>query len=302
MGDGVVLSDFEPWMMPPLLELMATYYGRGDSILDSALHEWLYLRNPFGVAKAVWVPDGGGWVGFMALVPVLLERRCERLDGYFVVNVLVDPRQRGKGLFLKMIDAAVQLAKGEDAALIGHPNSTALRFWQRKRMHFHESLQPVLALPGLPWGGIRSNRVTSKEMLRDLGDFSATFPEAFEKWKVAAHPSFLEWRYLNHPIHHYDVQLLDFRGGGFGLQISRQVRFGARLLLDQFTDQANLNPAYRALPVPTICFLASSEFSAAGNAVMPLPWKKRIPVFLTNYSKPVASSEAAQLGLSPTDM
>lgn len=297
MEHTATAAPFERGMADPLLRLFASQFPAGDPLLDPALHEWLYCGNPYGIAKAVTVVTDDKCNAFLAMVPVTLARGGVTKRAYYVVNVLVDPECRGQNLFLKMIDAAVDLAKAEGAMLMGHPNAAALRFWQRKRMHFVEDLRPFLALPAPSWGAVKVARAETPEILRDLGALPQTIPGAYGQWKVAADAAYLEWRYLRHPINRYAMQMLEFGNGARGVQVTRRIG-RARLLIDRFVDPANAARAFHALPFPSVCFLPES---ARARGLLALPLKKRLPVFVTDFAAPGDPAEFAQLGLSASD-
>jgi len=295
------IHDFDSAMMDPLLALFGSHFETGDPILKPEVHDWLYCGNPFGTAKAVTVRAEAEWAGFMAMIPVDLARRGQRMKAYFVVDVLVDPKYRGQRLFLKMIDAAVDLARGEGASLMGHPNAAALPFWKRKRMQFAEDLQPALAVR-LPQLAIsRTSNIEGPGKMHGLGELSNQIPGAFSAWKVAADPAYLDWRYLRHPVTRYHVQLVEFRGGGIGLQVTKRARRGINMLIDMFVDPQHAAAAFHSLPLPTICFLTPSAMGRTGTGVIRLPLRKRMPVFVTDFDEPHEATEFSQLGLSPSD-
>ena len=287
--------------LEPMFELFASYFTSDDRLLTAAYTRWLYAENPFGPARMVRVTEGERWVGFMAMIPVELARRGQRLRTYYVVNVLVHPQFHGKHLFGRMITAAKALVTAEGAALMGHPNDMALKSWQRAHMHFHEPLRPSLALP-VPWG-----RSVSASTVKEVGQLDASasvltdIAAQSQSWCVAATPEYLDWRYLRHPSNTYGVQALAARGAPAGVQITKRVRPGVRLLVDQFVQAQQTRAAIGLLPPLTLCFWPESFTKEQAGAVLPLPWKKRIPFFLTRSPDPEESATVARFGLSASD-
>jgi GNAT superfamily N-acetyltransferase len=301
MSTDVLLEDFSDEHLIPLFELFRSYFGPDDRLLTEGYTKWLYAENPFGRARMVWVQNEGRWVGFMAMVPVELAREGERQRAYYVVNVLVHPEFHGKHLFGRMISAAKAAVAAEGAALMGHPNDMALKSWQRARMHFHEPLRPSLAWT-MPLGaGVRARAVQSAQQLLPaipvLNEVVAQSPV----WRVAAAPDYLEWRYLRHPSNAYCLQLLEADGTAAGVQITKRVRPGIHLLVDQFVQAKHVKGATRRLPAFTLCFWPDSLTRERSGAAVPLPWKKRIPVFMTRTREPDPSAAMAGLGLSASD-
>lgn len=297
----VVIEPFKKDDLEPLLGLFASYFPPGDRLLTPEYNRWLYDENPFGKGLMVKVLEGERWVGFMAMVPVTLTKAGEDLSAYYVVNVLVHPDFHGKHLFGRMIKAAMARVTQEQAALLGHPNDMALKSWQRARMHFHEALRPSLAWPK-PWlRSLRANTVRAPSELvasaRILSDVSAES----DQWRVAATPEYLAWRYLKHPSNVYVVQALSDRGQPAGVQITKAVKPGIRLLVDQFVLTKHARAATALLQPLTICFWPDSVTFEMSGAVKPLPWKKRIPFFLTRHQLQEGASGLARLGLSASD-
>ena len=301
MSLEVSIENYTDKDLEQMFELFASYFQADDRLLTSAYTRWLYAENPFGPALMVRVTKGERWVGFMAMIPVELARCGKRLRTYYVVNVLVHPQYHGKHLFGRMITAAKALVTAEGAALMGHPNDMALKSWQRARMHFHEPLRPSLALP-VPWG-----RDVSASTIREVGQLDASnsvlanIASQSQSWCVAATPKYLDWRYLRHPSNTYRVQLLAAHGAPVGVQITKRVRPGVRLLVDQFVQAHQTRGAIGLLPPLTLCFWPEPLTRANFGAVLPLPWKKRIPFFLTRSPDPEESASVARLGLSASD-
>ena len=95
--------------------------------------------------------------------------------------------------------------------------------------------------------------------------------------------------------------MLEARGAPAGVQITKRVRPGVRLLVDQFVLPQFARGATGRLPPLTLCFWPDSVTQEQAGAVWPLPWKKRIPFFLTRSPGPEESANVAELGLSASD-
>jgi len=301
MNFEVVVEDFTDLHLVPLFQLMASYFAADDRLLSRAYSLWLYAANPFGRACMVHVCDGERWIGFMALIPVGLARADEKLTAYYVVNVLVHPAFHGKNLFGEMIKAAMAKVTNEGTALMGHPNALALKSWQRAEMHFHESLRPSMAVPR-PWQrGLSAERVMIPDDLEPLRAQLNDLCRASAFWRVAATPEYLAWRYLHHPTNQYNIQRIVHSSSLVGIQISKRIKRGMGLLLDQFIADEHVKAAAGLLPLGTICFLPDSVTGLRVEGKLSLPLKKRRPIFLTWPRQPVSSTAAARLGLSPSD-
>lgn len=301
MSYEVTIAEFDQSQIDPLKTLFGSYFPPHDRLLTDAYSQWLYGDNPFGRARMVTVIEDGQWIGFMAMIPVDLVKRDARQSAYYVVNVLVHPQYHGKNLFRHMITAAKELVTAENAALMGHPNDMALKFWQRARMHFHEPLRPSLAVPALLSGKVKVRTIRTTDALTPVLPALQELSNAAEPWNVAVTADYLNWRYLQHPTTAYRLQLIEVDGVPAGVQISKKVRPGVHLLVDQFVNQHTVKAATRGLPWLTVNFRPESVTRQLAGAVWPLPWKKRIPFFCTHYQHPFSAGDVMHLGLSASD-
>ena len=141
------ISAFDIGRFRELTALFSEQFASDDRLLSAVYSEWLYSKNPFGPAEIVTAEQDGSWLGFMALVPICLARQDEVKTAYFVVNVFVHPKQRGKKIFGVMIDKAIKHVKNKHAILMGHPNSRAYGAWERAGMHFQPPLKSYFVMP-----------------------------------------------------------------------------------------------------------------------------------------------------------
>lgn len=296
----VVIEPFKDDDLEPLRVLFASYFSPGDRLLKPPYARWLYDQNPFGKSLMVKVLENERWVGFMAMVPVTLTKEGEELSAFYVVNVLVHPEFHGKHLFGRMIKAAMFRVEQEQAALLGHPNDLALKSWQRARMHFQEALRPSLAIPR-PWDlTTRAQTIDSCAQLESLRGTLKSVLRASPHWRVAASPEYLSWRFLKHPTNRYQLNSVLTNRQAIGLQVSKRIKPGVSLLIDQFLPDTGVTAATGKLPVCTVCFLPDSSTHAdVGKIVVPL--KKRIPFFMTRPTAPVDKASTTLIGLSPSD-
>jgi hypothetical protein len=295
------IEDYADHQLEPLFELFRSYFQPDDRLLTATYTRWLYAENPFGLARMVKVAEGERWVGFMAMIPVELARRGERLRAYYVVNVLVHPEFLGKRLFGRMITAAKKLVSDENAVIMGHPNDLALKSWQRGGMHFHEVLKPGLVSPRLRAKGMRACGVSDiKQLQTALSLLTAAAAEA-PTWRLAVTSDYIDWRFLCHPTNIYRVQLLQHNRFPAGFTVTRRIRPGIHLLIDQFTLEPYTADALGCLPWLTISFKPNSFMREFSGPLWPLPLKKQIPFFCTNYQQPFTPGDVMNLGLSASD-
>lgn len=297
----VQIHDFNTSQFDQLTALFGSYFQPDDKLLTKSYTDWLYARNPFGPARMVASVEADRWIGFMALIPVHLVRRNARLVAYYVVNVLVHPAYQGKHIFGRMITAAKKLVTDENAVLMGHPNDMALISWRRARMHFHDVLKPSLVVPSLRAKGVRAHAVDDLKQLQIvLPALTAQALEA-ERWQLAMSEEYVNWRYLGHPTNTYRIQLVEVNAVPAGFLVSRKVRPGINLLVDQFMLERYAADALGCLPWFTISFRPQSSMREFSRSLWPLPVKKQIPFFCTHYQQPFTAGDVMNLGLSASD-
>jgi hypothetical protein len=125
-----------------------------------------------------------------------------------VVHVLVHPAHRGKNLFVRMIRAVNEERRRTGEWLIGHPNDSATPGWRRTKMAFRTVDEVRVRFPllgGSRWSGRRAVRLSEATLA--LCDFSA-----LDQWRrrlgspaLLVDRAFLKWRFLDHPIHRYEI-------------------------------------------------------------------------------------------------
>jgi GNAT superfamily N-acetyltransferase len=299
----VSIEDFNINQFDKLVALFGSYFAPDDKLLTKSYTEWLYAKNPFGLARMVKAVDvdSDRWVGFMALIPVHLIKRDASLVAYYVVNVLVHPEYHGKHIFGRLITAAKILVENEIAALMGHPNNMAMKSWQRARMHFHEPLRPNLVVPKLPAKGVRVYPLVNIEQLQPVLPALSKQALLAERWCIAVTAEYISWRYMKHPTNKYLIQLIEVNGVQAGFLVSKKVRPAIRLLVDQFMLDEHSASSFSKLPWLTVTFKTVVSAREYTEILWSLPFKKQLPFFFTHYQQPAIARDVMNLGLSASD-
>lgn len=301
MSIEIQIHDFNMSQFDQLAALFGSYFQPDDKLLTKSYTDWLYGKNPFGPARMVAAVEADRWIGFMALIPVHLVRRDERLVAYYVVNVLVHPAHQGRHIFGRLITAAKKLVTDENAVLMGHPNDLALKSWQRARMHFHDVLRPSLGIPSLRARGLRAHDVDDLKQMRTVLPALTTQTAEASRWSLAVTGEYVNWRYLGHPTNTYRIQLVEVNAEPVGFLVTKKVRPGINLLVDQFMLQRYAADALGCLPWFTLSFRPKSSMREFSRSLWPLPVKKQIPFFCTYYQQPFTAGDVMNLGLSASD-
>ena len=301
MSIEVSINNFDMSQFDHLAALFGSYFEPNDKLLTRDYTEWLYARNPFGPAKMVKAVQGDRWIGIMAMIPVQLVRHDARLVAYYVVNVLVHPQYQGKHIFGRLITAAKELVKVENAVLMGHPNDMALKQWQRSRMNFHEALKPSLVVPKLFSKGANARDVQDAKQLDSVLPALQAQAQQADRWNIAVTHEYINWRYLERPANTYRLQLIEVDGVPAGFVVSKKVRIGISLLVDQFMLDQHVSDGLSRLPWFTVSFKPESSTRELSKSLWLLPFKKQIPFFFTHYQQSFSIRDVMNLGLSASD-
>ncbi len=294
------ISTFDIGRFRELTALFSEQFASDDRLLSVVYSEWLYLKNPFGLAEIVTAEQDGSWLGFMALVPIGLARQDEVKRAYFVVNVLVHPKQRGNNIFGVMIDKAIEYVKDQRAILMGHPNSMAYGAWERAAMHFQPPLKSYFVMPKIVQWNATVHEVGK---VSELGQFINQFNEQGHKsreWQVILTEDYLEWRYLQHPTNDYCLRAINVNKGTVGVIVTKKVRTSLNMLIDQFALNGHMDTSFGCAPCLTVAFLPEA-FRQGSGRLWGVPSGKEIPFFCTDYEKPIGARELMRLGLSASD-
>jgi GNAT superfamily N-acetyltransferase len=288
-------------MLPQVLGLFANQFASYDKLLQPRYLRWLYEYNPFGKAETVRAFESDDLIGFLAMTPVQLIRSEEVREAFHVVNVLVHPRHQGKKIFARMITSARQLAASNNALLIGYPNSQSVGSWKRAGMQFQEPLVTKLIAPSRKRPGFRAADVRDLAQCYDLLQELELKRSEKQYLRVRLSPEFLAWRYIGHPTKKYRIQMIQRKTEGAGLLITERLYPGISLTLDHMLSNGMDAECLSFLPWLTIVLEPALLKPKSVARTLPLPLKKEIPVFCTDFAKPLPIDITRRLGASVSD-
>ena len=189
------------------------------------------------------------------MVPVCLARRDEVRTGYFVVNVLVQQKQRGKNIFGMMIEKAMEYVKTERAILMGHPNSMAYGAWQRAAMRFQPPLKSYFVIPEIVHWTTDIHEVGKVSGLEPFIDVLNEQGHQSPEWQVVLSADYLEWRYLRHPTNDYCFRAINVKKDPVGFIVAKKMHASLNMLIDQFTLNGYMEASLGGAPWFTVAFL-----------------------------------------------
>jgi hypothetical protein len=196
--------------------------------------DWQYRQNPYGPATlgCCEAPDGN-IVACLPTIPVPIRIRGQQGLAGLILNVATHPNYRRKGLFVGCAKVAFEeLARRGYVCLFGFPNEMIYWGYIRK-LGFRDLGQPQICrhffevdtvlsqlgnwakwLPAEPIGRfcLRFLQRTPKRVIevRELSTFDGLPIERL--WEsaavgIAADQSWLNWRYIRHPLLHYRIAM-----------------------------------------------------------------------------------------------
>jgi GNAT superfamily N-acetyltransferase len=300
----LLLSPFEPAMLGPHHDLFVSYFPAGDKLLQENYLRWLYEKNPHGPALMVRVVEDCRWIAFMAMIPVRLNCSERQRQAYYVVNVLVHPEHQGRYLFGRMIGAAAAYCQDIDCWLMGHPNTMALPAWRRARMQFRPALNLRLITPGISLGIGGRRELSSLAQLQQCLSMPENDIMARNNtplWKPVCTAEYLFWRFLNHPVNQYRINLLCQRGGQSLLCVTKRIKPGVHLMIESWSSSASLQAAGACAPWLTVAAITDEAQMQSKGGVLSLSLRKSMPFFCTSFSTSLVDNELSALSLAASD-
>jgi GNAT superfamily N-acetyltransferase len=206
---------------------------------DEARFEWLYCKNPAGMAR-VWVAcDGhaGTIIGVAAAFPRRIYRREREARGYVLGDFCIHPEYRSLGPALALQRASLEdLSSKGTEFVFDFPSTSMLAIYKRLRIEPRESTirfakllradryiqkripnkaavrtLSVAANAALRIRDIGLGRSKSWTIAEEAGPCGEEFTLAFRQWAprmgtcADRSADYLNWRFLQHPQRRYQI-------------------------------------------------------------------------------------------------
>jgi len=194
-------------------------------LFDEANYRWKY-RPPAGGARIALVVDAGEIVAANAMYPLQIRRGTTTVSGWQSCDTATHPKARGKGYFMKCLDA-LRATLGSETIFFGFPNRNSMPGFLKFGWRHHSDLRTrVRILPG--------RRMSSFPHVERIAAFGAAHQEIVPSdgdgrgALVDRSAAYLDWRYLRHPLHQYESFAWTEGGRPAGLAVLRVVTLNGR--------------------------------------------------------------------------
>ncbi|HKR00243.1 MAG TPA: GNAT family N-acetyltransferase [Pyrinomonadaceae bacterium] len=235
MPDDVQVKQFELPERDALLSFLRSAYPGEPLKSDPAFWEWHHLENPYARPDnlPVWVVKSRDLVvGQLAAIPMRLKVGRDEMSAVWVVNIILDPDYRGRGLGKRLFQVAAEtycprmVALGYNEASgailrsfswvdLGHINRYHIMLYPGHAAKEVSRLAPARHLLNLVYAPFRpgSSRLAKAGdgALREVTRFDSSFDQLWEgasiQWPCAMVRSsrFLEWQFMKQPGKKFDV-------------------------------------------------------------------------------------------------
>lgn len=233
--------------LPMVNDLLNRINGSDRPLAEA---QWLYGRHPYGAPVIFAALDSGGdLAGVLPAIPNRFSWSGEERLGYQLVDAVVDPKHRGRGIFGHLVKVMCEAGEKENFVVFAFPNEQSASVYRKtgvlQRIGAFETRVKVLRWPAYlgytlgrrPRTG--GDRAPAGDMatLRD-GDVSLVPVDRFPSGFADVHrrfdtmtasvslrrQDFLEWRYFGSPERHYRVALVQHAGRPQGYAVIRMMR------------------------------------------------------------------------------
>ncbi|MFT4059631.1 MAG: GNAT family N-acetyltransferase [Legionella sp.] len=214
--DFDAIEQLQQFAFSKIIEKTGTGY-----LFTAPYYRWKYSA-PAGNAKIALLHDKEGLVAVNAMYPLNLLANGEWIQGWQSCDTATHPRGRRKSYFVQCIKA-LSNEIGEEAIFFGYPNHTSKPGLERCGWSHHSDVRTWFrVLPG--------RKITGFHFIEQIENFMSE-QDAFSRQLAAEggvtldrSSAYMNWRYKQHPFHHYEIYGWRENGCLLGLIVLRQAR------------------------------------------------------------------------------
>ncbi len=315
MADDVQIRQFRLADQEELLSFLRAAYADEPLKSDREFWTWHYLQNPHTQLDNIplWVvTDNERIVGQVATIPVVLKVNDDEKPAIWILDFVVLPEYRGKGLGKRLVKAALE-SNAIVMTLGINEASTAvfrsLKWVPLEGLHrYHRllypgdafgeiaRLSPLRSIANLLYAPFRPRdaqlRYTGSGEIREITTFDESFTDLWRRarpqWPCAVvrSPAFLEWQYRRQPGKKFEV---------LGLYEHDQLMGYVVLFFRKVEGTGALPKA----AITDICYDASRSQQVVDEllkAAVRLALKRRAGSLVTDVLNPLVESRLQKFG------
>lgn len=237
MNEKIILRQFERDDIPALNEIMKKAYGFDR---DESVWIWRFEENPFGRNYSRVAVTGERVIAHCGGIPVVFQEKGEKIPACLIGDIMADPNHREKGAFLSTFNAHEEarfrsgdqfsygfanpdgtkaLVDRTNACLCG-PLAPRLDRIINTKPFIKRKLGSTIAsdLVGAfanffirLFQSLRRPTEVEIDLIEEVNQFDDRFNELWERvspgfpMTTDRNSQFLNWRYIEHPTHDYQI-------------------------------------------------------------------------------------------------
>lgn len=283
---NIDILDVDIELIDKLKVFYSCHFDKTNRVFNSEYLKWFLIDNSMGRAKTVLIKHENIIIANMFIVPTVLTENNFNKKAIFVVDVLTHPKHRDKNLFIKMIRKLIEYAKENKLIIIGHPNKTSTPGWKRTKMTFNKPLESFLSKSNFYSKNIKRLIIKNKNDLLELNDKINEVLENSNKLIVKSDCNYLLWRYLEHPLKKYKIEVIFYKDIVIGVVVSYKYKLVIDRVVHYFIRNGYDKDVFNSTIIPKIySFPNNNTINASySNYFYLKSVGKKINYFLTDFS------------------
>ena len=188
-----------------IVELLKITLGESLTKKTAEFWNWKHNENPFGTSKIILAFDGGLLIGVRAFMCWEFTNKQATIKCVRAVDTAVHPNYQGKGIFLKLTNAALEDCKKDGVHIVFNTPNKISKIGYLKLGWVEIGKLPIrLSFP------LKIPRIYNKQLISELlADYEINSTDELDFntfcniFSTPLSSNFLNWRYVNCPISKY---------------------------------------------------------------------------------------------------
>lgn len=216
--DSLDLNAFVDLQRKAFADLLARQRAFGG-FMTPVFYRWKY-HTPAGLGRVAFIREGGRMLAANAMIPLDLRLGGSMVRAWQSCDTATRPEARGRGFFTKCI-RALQSSLCQDEILYGFPNEDSAH-GLRSAGWLEKEVITTWVRVLLPFGRQEPCRSGASEFGADFDRLAGSFVRRgraiFDRGAT-----WMNWRYVQHPMFQYKIFRLDERGELLGFAVSHAI-------------------------------------------------------------------------------